>query len=65
MNLASVRHIARSKGVAPERRCKRELIQAIQIAEGNQPCFGQAPGGFCRQLECHWHEDCRRHSRRH
>ncbi|MFP4162124.1 MAG: SAP domain-containing protein [Ectothiorhodospira sp.] len=65
MNLATVRHIARGKGVPPDHLCKRELIRAIQIAEGNQPCFGQAPGGTCAHHDCHWHEDCRRHSRRH
>jgi len=33
-----------------------ELIRAIQVAEGNQPCFGNIHD--CRQDDCAWLEPC-------
>ena len=36
---------------------KAELIQAIQKAENNIPCFGTA-NGDCDQDKCLWRSDC-------
>jgi Rho termination factor, N-terminal domain len=33
-----------------------ELIRAIQVAEGNQPCFGSIYD--CRQDDCAWVKPC-------
>lgn len=33
-----------------------ELIRAVQVAEGNQPCFQQIPD--CRQDDCAWIGPC-------
>ena len=33
-----------------------ELIRAIQVAEGNQPCYGQIHD--CRQEDCAWLTPC-------
>lgn len=33
-----------------------ELIRAIQVAEGNQPCYGQIFD--CRQDDCAWMQPC-------
>ncbi|ANB02494.1 MAG: SAP domain-containing protein [Chromatiaceae bacterium] len=63
MNLATVRYIAQNKGVTPGSLCKQDLIRTIQVNEGNAPCFATAEEGFCREVECHWHEDCLRRSR--
>lgn len=58
MNLATVRYIAQNKGIDPGSLPKRELIRAIQVTEGNSPCFGSAETGNCERVECHWHLDC-------
>lgn len=44
-------------GLETTGRTKAELIQEIQAAEGNFPCFGTAED-FCDQYECLWREDC-------
>jgi len=36
---------------------KAELIQTIQRAEGNFPCFGTASDN-CDQTACRWRVDC-------
>ena len=36
---------------------KRDLIKAIQRAEGNFDCFGTAVD-YCDQLTCSWRKDC-------
>jgi hypothetical protein len=37
---------------------KKELIKAIQKAEGNFDCFGTALTGECDQFNCLWRSDC-------
>jgi len=59
MNLSTIRERARDlqlTGVSKLR--KPELIHAIQIREGNQPCFGIAWRHSCGQLDCCWRDDC-------
>jgi hypothetical protein len=57
MNLNDVRAKARELGVPTKGLGKGELIQAIQKAEGNQPCFGRNDGS-CQYGDCCFWEDC-------
>lgn len=38
---------------------KKELVKAIQRAEGNFDCFGTA-ANYCDQMACCWRSDCLR-----
>ncbi len=58
MNMQEIRGLASDYGVKASRASKVELIQAIQIAEGNFNCFASADNGECDQLECSWRDDC-------
>jgi hypothetical protein len=37
---------------------KATLIQSIQRAEGDVPCFAVGRASECGQLNCIWKEDC-------
>jgi len=37
---------------------KQQLIQSIQLAEGNFSCFASATAGKCDQFNCIWRDDC-------
>jgi hypothetical protein len=36
---------------------KSEMIRAIQVAEGNMPCF-RGCAESCTQVSCCWRDDC-------
>lgn len=57
MNLKEIKGIAKKFGIAPRSMKKAELIQTIQKAENNIPCFGTANGN-CDQDKCLWRSDC-------
>ena len=58
MKLEDVRQRAADLGICADDRKKGELILAIQLAEGNQACFGQNDGQ-CPHRDCCWWQDCR------
>jgi hypothetical protein len=58
MTVAAIKDIARDLGIKPGKMVKAQLIQAVQEAEGNFPCFGTAADGHCDQLDCRWRTDC-------
>ncbi|MEW6417760.1 MAG: SAP domain-containing protein [Nitrospirota bacterium] len=58
MTLKQVKEIAKGKGVKVGNMKKENIIRAIQRAEGNNDCFGNANAGTCDQLNCLWREDC-------
>ena len=58
MNMQDVRGRAKEFGIKTSRLSKVELIQNIQLAEGNFNCFATAVDGVCDQLNCLWREDC-------
>ena len=57
MRMDEVRKKAKELGLKTARMKKEDLIRAVQVAEGNFPCFGTA-AGFCDQALCCWIEDC-------
>jgi len=58
MKLKELNKKASKLGIKPETGMKKEdLIHAIQIAEGNSPCFGTAKD-YCDQSGCCFRDDC-------
>ncbi len=61
MNLQQIRTKAAALGVGGiSRMRKRELVHAIQVREGNSPCYGADWRFDCQQFDCCWREDCQR-----
>ena len=58
MKLQEVKRIAKKMGLDPAKLTKDELIRAIQVEEGNVPCFGAGKAAECGQSVCLWREDC-------
>jgi len=57
MKIQEIKRKAIALGITPGNMNKRELIHAIQIAEGYTPCFGTT-NGKCVQTNCCFLEDC-------
>ena len=58
MNMQEIRERAKDFGIKTSQKSKLNLIQAIQISEGNFNCFASALEGECDQIECIWRQDC-------
>jgi len=58
MNIQEIRTLAKDFGIKTSRMSKMNLIQAIQLSEGNFNCFASATSGDCDQLKCIWRDDC-------
>jgi hypothetical protein len=58
MKFKDIKSIAKTKGISAGNMKRPELIRAIQRAEGNFDCFGNAASGHCDQMSCLWREDC-------
>jgi hypothetical protein len=57
MNVTEIHAKARQMGVKNYSRLnKADLIRAIQVAEGNSPCYQQIYD--CRVDDCLWRRDC-------
>lgn len=56
--MQEIRGIAKDLGVKTSRVTKEDLIQTIQVAEGNFNCFASATNGECDQMKCIWRDDC-------
>ena len=58
MNMTEVRERAKALGITKTVGVKKmDIIRAIQVKEGNFPCFGTAKD-YCDQWECSFREDC-------
>lgn len=58
MTVTEIKKIAKEKGVSAGKMKKQELIQAIQTAEGNIPCFMTEVANSCSEEGCLWRSDC-------
>jgi len=58
MKMPQVREIAKRHRITIAKTTKLQLIQAIQLAEGNFSCYASASEGECDQLSCVWRTDC-------
>ena len=57
MTMPQIRTKAKSLGIKPGKMTKTDLIHAIQIAEGNSPCFRTAQD-WCQYSDCCFMYDC-------
>ncbi len=57
MKVAEVKEKAKKVGVKISGMNKTDMIRAIQVAEGNFPCF-KTPEEYCDQFDCSWRQDC-------
>jgi len=58
MNMQEIRGLAKNLGIKASGMKKADLIQTIQLAEGNFSCFASAKDGECDQTKCIWRNDC-------
>jgi len=58
MNMQEIRVKAKDLGLKTSRLSKVELVQTIQLTEGNFNCFASADNAECDQVNCMWREDC-------
>lgn len=59
MNVKEVRVRAKEMGISGAKMLKKDLIHAIQLKEGNTPCF-QSGITSCPQTGCCWWSDCQK-----
>lgn len=57
MTVTEIKEMATRLGIKAGKMKKADLIQEIQKAEGNFPCFGTATD-YCDQTDCMFREDC-------
>ena len=59
MTMAEIREKAAAVGLTGVGKLRKaELIQQIQQAEGNIPCFGAEWRYSCAEMFCYWRSDC-------
>ena len=58
MNMQEIRGLAKNLGIKASGKKKADLIQTIQLAEGNFSCFASAKNAQCDQMKCMWRDDC-------
>ena len=58
MKLEEIKEIAKQHNIKVGKMKKAELVQAIQAAEGNIPCFETGASSRCGQEGCLWRPDC-------
>ena len=56
--LREARTIARKMGIDTRNMALKELIRAIQRAEGNKDCYMSAQVLTCKEKSCLWREIC-------
>lgn len=59
MVVKEIRKIAKEMGINSSKMVKKELIRAIQVKEGNVPCY-QSGIEDCAQEDCCWLADCQK-----
>jgi len=58
MKMQEIRDLAKEIGIKPSRMSMVQLIQTIQLSEGNFDCFASAINGVCDQVGCKWRDNC-------
>ena len=58
MNMQEIRGRAKELSIKTSHMSKVDLIQSIQLSEGNFNCFATAIEGECDQSDCLWRDDC-------
>jgi predicted metal-binding transcription factor (methanogenesis marker protein 9) len=60
MKMTAIKEKAKMLGVQSGKMKKIDLIKAIQLAEGNDACFG-SNNMQCPQMDCCWRGECLTH----
>lgn len=58
MTFEKIRNIARELGIKVVGVKKADIVRAIQLREGNQPCFATGRAADCGQPNCLWIRIC-------
>ena len=59
MTVKEIQAIAKKMGLKKTGKMKKaDLVQTIQTAEGNTPCFHTGAADSCGQESCLWRVDC-------
>lgn len=58
MTFEKIRNIARELGVKVVGVKKADIVKAIQLREGNEPCFASGRSADCGQPHCLWVKIC-------
>ena len=58
MTVAEIKKIAAQNGIKVAGLKKAELVRAIQVQEGNAPCFASGQAADCGQGHCLWLAAC-------
>ena len=58
MKIDDIKVIAKQYDIKAGKMKKADLVQAIQLAEGNEVCFETGQADECGQTECLWRDDC-------
>ena len=58
MKYNDIKKIAKNMDINTYRMKKLDMIQAIQQAENNIPCFGTERVDYCYESACLWRNDC-------
>ncbi len=59
MNFERVKEIARERGLKAGRMKKADLIRAMQVQEGNLPCYATGRIADCGEYDCLWRKICK------
>ncbi|MCX5871388.1 MAG: Rho termination factor N-terminal domain-containing protein [Deltaproteobacteria bacterium] len=62
MTVKEIKKIAKERGINGARMLKADLIRAIQVKEGNSPCY-ETGIVACTQTRCCWWGDCQKQDR--
>lgn len=58
MTLVQIKQIAAQQGIKVVGLKKADIVRAIQLKEGNAPCFASGKRNECGQADCLWHVAC-------
>ena len=58
MKMQEIRDLAKGLGIKTSRMSMLQMVQSIQLSEGNFNCFASAIDGVCDQAGCMWRENC-------
>lgn len=59
MRLNEIKAVARQHHIKVSSLTKKDLIRAIQHAEGNSPCYDSNISNTCGQDSCLWRKGCK------
>lgn len=58
MKVTEIKTIAKQRNIKTGKITKTELVRAIQLDEGNSPCFDTKTSKICGQENCLWRQHC-------